>query len=309
MKQDITLAIDMGGSKYMIALISREGKMLFAERFVWSELSSEGVCRDIITASRALLAKAPEFKPSCIGATIPGLADPENGLWVEASFSGIRNLPIASILSSEFSLPAYIDNDGQACALAEHMFGTCRDVDDFIYMTVSNGIGGGIFLDGRLHYGSSGGAGEFGHCVVVEDGRQCKCGGHGCMEVHAAGPGIAQNYIELGGGPADDGVIADACLIAQRARAGEKAAIATFELEGYYLGKTIALACNMLNPRKVVIGGGVSLAFDLFYPRLRETAEARWYQSANRHTEIEPSPFGASGGLYGAAAVSFSRHF
>jgi len=303
----VSLAIDIGGSKCVVGLVNDQGAILAKRRFVWHTVNEKAMLADISHESMALLVDHPSLSPAFIGASIPGLADPEKGLWVEASFSGIRNLPIAAALSEAFHLPAYIDNDGQACALAEKLFGAGRDAEDFLYITVSNGIGGSIFASGRLYGGANGTAGEIGHCTVVEDGRLCKCGLNGCLEAHAAGPAIAMNYQELGGTPMPDGSMADAAEIARRATQGEETALQVYRLEGMYLGKVIATACNLLNPAKVILGGGVSLAFSLFEDSLWETVYKHLYRTANPNLKILPTPLGYDGGLLGAAAVGFTR--
>ncbi len=303
----VSLAIDIGGSKCVVGLVDDQGIIIDKRRFVWQTLNEQAMLADILREGKALLHDHPILSPSFIGASIPGLTDPEKGLWVEASFSGIRDLPIAKTLTEAFGLPAYIDNDGQACALAERLFGAGRDAQDFLYITVSNGIGGSIFANGRLYGGVNGTAGEFGHCTVVENGRPCKCGLTGCLEAHAAGPAIARNYQELGGALMPDGKVADAAEIARRAREGEEIAIQVFRMEGMYLGKIIATACNLLNPAKVILGGGVSLAFSLFEASLWETVNKHLYRTANPGLQILPTPLGYDGGLLGAAAVGFMR--
>lgn len=303
----VSLAIDIGGSKCVVGLVDDQGAILAKRRFVWHTLNEKSMLADIFREGIALLEEHPSLSPAFIGASIPGLADPGKGLWVEASFSGIRNLPIAAALSETFLLPAYIDNDGQACALAERLFGAGRDAEDFLYITVSNGIGGSIFTSGKLYNGVNGTAGEFGHCTVVEDGRPCKCGLKGCLEAHAAGPAIARNYQELGGALMPDGKMADAAEIARRATLGEENALQVYAMEGLYLGKVIATACNMLNPAKVILGGGVSLAFPLFEASLLETVYKHLYRAANPDLKILPTPLGYDGGLLGAAAVGFMR--
>ncbi len=303
----IALAIDMGGSKYMVGLVDRQGHILAKRREVWTNLTADGVAEDVVKAAHSLLNAHPDISPQVIGATIPGLADPWKGLWMEASFSGIRNLPIAKNLETAFGLPAYVDNDGQACALAEKMFGACQNTTDFLYLTVSNGIGGSIWVHDRLVYGGDFTAGEFGHCTVVEDGRPCKCGKKGCLEMYAAGPGLSQTYAELGGAPLPDGRPADGVEIARRAREGEQIALHVFELEGTYLGRIIAMSCNLLNPRKVILGGGLSLAFSLYETSLKDTLKKHMYLAANPSLVVQPTTLGYDGGLLGAAAVSFSR--
>lgn len=300
------LTLDVGGSKYIFAVLSRDGEILARRNGVWKELSQQGVLDEILTVCGEML-ETTGLKPVACGITIPGLADPEKGLWVEAQFSGIRDFAICDEVEKAFGIPAYCDNDGQAYALAEMVFGSCQGVKDFLFVNVSNGIGGGIVAGGRLIGGKSNFAGEFGHCNVVENGRQCTCGQKGCVETYAAAAGIARNYAELGGAPDENGQLAQCKLIAQRARAGEKAALDTFELEGRYLGRVIATAVNLLNPEKIVIGGGVSLAFDLFKDSLVRTIKEQIYEYANPDFEICATPLGYEAGLYSAAAIAITQ--
>jgi glucokinase len=292
----------------MVGLVKSTGEILCIERYLWTTLSAEAVIRDIKGAIYSLLAAHPTFPPTVMGATIPGLADPQKGIWVEARFSGIRGLPFASIMEAEFGLPVKIDNDGNACATAEKLFGCCKGVDNFIWMTVSNGIGGSVFINGSLYLGSCGNAGEIGH-VVVEEGlnaRPCKCGLCGCAEMHASGLGLARNYLSLGGQLEISGEPPTAKSISTLARAGNKIAVRTYDLEGLYLGRAIGAAVNLLNPQKVIIGGGVSLGFDLFWPSLEKTLQTHVYKNANPDLIVEPSALGYNAALLGAAALCFT---
>lgn len=299
------LAFDVGGSKYIVGLIERTGRIIAEKRGVWRALTREAILEDILGAARALL-RETGCSPCACGITIPGLADPERGMWVSASFSGIRDFPICAEVERALGIPVYCDNDGQAYALAEMRFGSCRDVKDFVYLNVSNGIGSAVVAGGRLVCGADGTAGELGHCVVVEGGRSCKCGLNGCLEMHAAGPGIARNYDEMGGN-APGAPRAEAKEIAERARAGEETALRVFELEGELIARVLGVAINLLNPAKVVIGGGVSLAFDLFAPSLKRELQARVYRDANPHCEVIATPLGYLAGLYSAAAIAALR--
>ena len=299
--RDLILCIDIGGSKLMTGLVDMDGNMLVSERSEWHKLTARSVMDTITDSAHALLRRFDGVQPAAIGITIPGLADPKRGYWVESSFSGIRDLDIAPRLQQAFGAPAYLDNDGQACALAERVFGVCRDVQDFLYMTVSNGVGGAVFMNDGIYYGAFGNAGEIGHCVVEErTGRPCKCGSSGCLEMHASGRAIPLNYFDLGGGQEGD----SAAAIATLARTGNRLALSTFAMEGYYLGKAIAAACNLLNPAKVVIGGGVSLSFDLFEKSMLDTIDRYVYRNANSGLTVLPTAFGSAGGIMGAAAVA-----
>ena len=301
------LAMDVGGSKYVVAIVNDEGQILNRRRGVWHALTASTILDQLLEVARSLLDEAAEVPVAC-GITIPGLADPKRGVWVEASFSGIRNFAICEAVQTALGIPTWCENDGQAYAMAEMTFGCCQGVRDFLFVNVSNGIGGSIVSDGKLLSGSRGFAGEFGHCNAVPSGRPCKCGQKGCLEMHAAGPGIARTYEEMGGAPDATGSGVDCKVIAERARAGDRIAQAAFDEAGCCLGRVLATAVNLLNPSRIVIGGGVSLAYDLFAPTLRHTLRKQIYAGANPTVEILPTPLGYDAGLYSAAAIARMNH-
>lgn len=294
------LSLDLGGSKFIVGIVNEQGEVLAKERFLWKELTREAVMESILDAVRTF---RNTHKEECraIGVTIPGLADPEKGIWIEASFSMIRNLPIAEILTKEFGLPAYVDNDVNACAIAEKRFGCCKDVRDFAWITVSNGIGGALYLNDDIYYGAFGNAGEIGHLTVVEDGRACNCGSKGCLEMHAAGPAILKNYEEM------TGETKTAAELSEMARQGDKKALAVFAMEGRYLGTAVAALANLINPKKVVFGGGVMESFDLIESSMYEAYKENVYYYANEGLEIEHTELGYYAALLGAAAVAYRK--
>lgn len=148
------LCFDIGGSKYNVGLVRGDGTVLARQKSLWAGHTAQAMLRELFCAGHAVLNRCPGLKPCAAGATIPGLADAASGMWIEASFSGIQNLPIARLLEQEFGLPTAIENDARACALAEpDVRGPEKPVDDFFYVTVSNGIGGALFLNGALYTG------------------------------------------------------------------------------------------------------------------------------------------------------------
>ena len=295
------LAFDLGGSKLVTGLVSREGTVLWKRRVEWSPKSASDVVQALRAEGRRALLENPHIRPEVIGANIPGLADPANGEWLSASFSGICDVPVAQALSKAFGLPARADNDGQTCAMAERAFGAGRGVDDFLYLTVSNGVGGGIYSRGRLVRGAFSGACEIGHVTVVEGGRECGCGKRGCLEMYAAGPGLSRTYRERTGREADGE------LLARLARDGDADALFAWRQAGECLGRAIAMAVNVLNPRRVILGGGLSLAFDLFSPSLHKALQANVFAPPNKYLHVLPTPLGYDGALLGAAALAFSN--
>lgn len=310
MERHCIIAIDIGGSKIAWGLSDYEGNLTHKGKRIWDKYDRDYVVSVIEDIVQMLCGEAEKkgWIPDAIGMTIPGFADPAKGIWVSAEFMGIYQMPIAQILKERFHIPVYIENDTNACCLAEKLFGACKEVNDFLYMTVSNGVGGAFFFDGKLYYGSHGVAGEYGMCIVKEGGRSLENRAYaGCLEMYASGRGIRQNYIDSGGLPMENGEYPDGQIIAERARKGDAPAKKAFDLEGYYLGKVIASACNLLDPEKVIIGGGLSLAFDCYKDALVRTLKEQHYKGEDytKLFSVEPTRLGYHGGLY--AAVSLAK--
>ena len=302
MRGKYALAFDIGGSKLVTGIIDGNGKVLAAVHTEWHELTERSVIQEALRSGRDILS---EFRDNidCVGAAIPGLADPEKGVWIEACFSGINDVPVADILSEEFSVPVHIDNDVNLCAVAEAYCGACKETNDFIWLQVSNGCGGALFIDGELCRGPFAGAGELGHIVVEENGHECKCGSRGCLEAHAAGPAIVRRYKESGGGAPVSG----AGDVAGLATDGDPIAIQVFADTGRYLGKAVAAAVNTVNPGKVVIGGGVAQSYDLFEDTLLETVDRRIYKKANPELKIQKTEIGYYAPLIGAGVAALGK--
>lgn len=289
------LAIDIGGSKIAAGIIDADdnGKILYAEK---EQLPAGTTAVSLLAAVKNKGDKISEkYSFDKIGVTIPGLADAKNGIWVYAPFSGINNFPIAEKINAMYGKRVYIENDVNACAVGEKRFGCCKYTDDFIWITVSNGIGGSIFTNGRLYTGHSGNAGEIGHIKVRDDNEfKCGCGGYGCVEAIAAGPGIKKRY----------GGTLTAEQVAAEARKGNAAAIDVMYGTGYYIGKALSSAINMLNPETVVFGGGVSQSFDLIEPGIKDALSRYMFKAANKNLRLAQTALAYNAALIGAAAIT-----
>ena len=297
------LAIDIGGSQLRTAVAAVFGSSIeFAPasgHLLPPDCSTEQL---LAMLEESIAIAAPNGDYERIGVTIPGLAAPETGMWVYACFSGIRNVPIAAILSEKYGgKPVFIDNDVNACALAERRFGICTEIKDFLWITVSNGIGGGLILKGEIYRGHFGNAGEIGHFNVVEqNGFRCGCGNFGCLEAEAAGPGIARRYAEL----THETPGISAKQISERARSGDEKARSVFDITGRLIGKAASYAVNLLNLEKVVIGGGVSRSFDLLLPSMEASFREKIFGDANPNAVFGQTGLGLDAGLAGAAALA-----
>ena len=184
------IGIDIGGTKVAVGIVGQDGTILATDRGPMIKDSHETILESICTVVERLLAQGHE-RPSAIGIAVPGTVDRDQGVAVSAVNVGWKNLPLVALLQDRYGLPGVIANDANAGAWGEYAFGTGRDRQHLVYITVGTGIGGGIIEDGRLVRGS-GAAGEIGHILVNPGGPLCNCGVHGCLESLAAGPGIAR---------------------------------------------------------------------------------------------------------------------
>jgi len=298
------LAIDIGGSQFRTAVAMVSGSALkFApasQRLLAPDCTKEAL---FTMLEESIAESAPDGDYERIGVTIPGLADPATGMWIYACFSGIRDVPIGNILSEKYgNKPVFIDNDVNACAMAERRFGVCQETKNFLWITVSNGVGGGLVLNGEIYRGHFGNAGEIGHFNVVEEGGfRCGCGNYGCLEAEAAGPGIASRYAQRLAKETPD---VSARQIAGLARSGDETARMVFDFTGRLIGKAASYAVNLLNLEKVVIGGGVSNAFDLLLPSMEASFREKVFRDANPNVVFEQTGLGLDAGLAGAAALA-----
>lgn len=294
------LALDIGGSKLMSALVSISQDRVEIERTARRSLAEHGTTGELLDLIDDTVKELDCSDFDRIGAAIPGLTDPESGTWIYAPFSGIRDFPIGRILSSRYGgVPVAVDNDVNACALAEKMYGKCRDVDHFLWMTVSNGIGGGLILDGIPYRGHFGNAAEIGHFGIA-DAFPCGCGNVGCLEAEAAGPGIVRRYRKLKG----DDVPVSARDVVEKARAGDMIAREVVETTGSLIGKALSYVVNLLNLQMIVLGGGVMESFEEFYPSMQKTFQAHLFRGANPSVRIEKSALGYNAALVGAASLT-----
>lgn len=294
MVQKNALAIDIGGSKILAGLVDETGHVL--QRVAMAlpkELDAAWLIEKICELTEELKGA------HCCGVTIPGLADPKEGMWLYAPFSGIRNVPVAHILSQRLGLPVYVDNDVNVCAIGEKVYGSCRDTDNFLWITISNGIGGGLVLGGEVYRGKYNCAGEIGHFVVEEDSPwKCGCGTYGCLEAVASGASISAIYRAV------TGEEKSAKEIAAFAKAGDATAASIYEKAARSLGKAIACSVNLLNLEKVVLGGGISQDFELLYPAMQSEVQRYLFKAANPNLIIEKTSLGYEAALIGCAAMA-----
>ncbi len=301
------IGVDIGGTKISLVLGTETGKILARREIAtWTGAKTKACVKELVMNLRALIlhSSIPPQKILGIGVGCPGAVNSSKGTLPRSpNLPGWAGLSLKDIFEKATGLPVCLANDANAAALGESFFGTGKNSKNFIYITVSTGIGGGIVINRELYEGSGFVAGEIGHSSIVPEGKKCACGKLGCLEAYASGTAIAGYYRE---GKKKKGLGAKEVGLA--ARAGDKLAIESYRKAGYYLGIGIANLLNILNPEKVVIGGGVlKSAHKIFWATLMKSVKQHAWPEAFRTVRIVRSQLKGYVGDLGALALVFKH--
>lgn len=308
------IGIDVGGTNVKIALVDENGSIIYSNSVpTRAEMGFEYTVNNIKQAIRDLIAETKAAKIESVGFDFPGQIDYKNGVVrLAPNIPGWVNVPIAKIIEDEFKIPTKIDNDVHCAALGELNFGAGKGCENFICMTVGTGIGSGIVINGKLVRGASNAAGELGHIKLqMNGGPLCGCGDYGCLEAFASGPSIvkmASEYIMSGKSTkfrelASGGEITP-YIVCEAAKQGDPVAKRIFTIMGEYIGFGLTSVVNLLNPEKIIIGGGVADAGELLLEPIRETIKKRAMVVAGSAVQVVPAQLGNSAGVIGASMLS-----
>lgn len=309
----LLLALDFGGTKLSAALIV-SGSPRWQDRrrtFTTAEVTAEDDRRIMWQMARDLLQGR---SPAAIGVSFGGPVDYHRGLVrLSHHVPGWEEIPLGRLLQETFDAPVSVDNDANVAALGEQRFGAGSGFQHLLYVTVSTGVGGGWILNGRPWRGAQGLAGEIGHTVVDPRGPRCLCGKRGCVERLASGPYMVQDARQrlreqphqgavlrrLSGG---DLQAIDGALLSEAAAAGDVLAQEILDRGAWALGVGIGNAVNLVNPQRVVLGGGVTKAGSRWWRRVREAVNAVILPEFE--VQIVPAELGDDAPLWGAVALA-----
>lgn len=281
----MNVGVDIGGTRTRVGCVDG-GRIVVRRAF-----PTLGIA-EVKDAIRACLAEAGWDAPQAIGVGAPSPMDMKAG-----KILGCPNLPhwqgveVGRELKEAFGCPVYLANDATSAAVAELAFG--HRAKNFVYITWSTGIGGGIVAGGSVVWGTSGQAGEVGHMVLQPDGPQCRCGKRGCLEAVASGVGIARAARE------QFGQELTALEVVRRARAGDEKALELVDGACRAMGQAIAILWEVLEPELFVLGGGLTGSWDFLKPRVTRVVQ----DLARGKVNIVLTELGDDVGLLGAAAL------
>ena len=313
----VVLALDVGGTKLAAGVVRGDGQVLsYLVKPSHAEEGPDGMIPRHLELGRAAVEAAGVAWPeiAAVGIACGGPLDPVRGvIQSPPNLPGWDETPLADLVSDALGLPAAVENDATAGALAEWWYGAGRSagVDDLVYLTISTGIGGGLVLDGRLYRGVAGNAGELGHLTVDYLGRECGCGRRGCLEAYASGTSIAARAREALAAGASSSLAARRGLtakdVAEAAAAGDPLAVKIWDETTAILGSAVANILDVFNPALVVLGGGVTRAGGQLLHPVRAAALRQAMAPAARTADVVLAELGERLAVVSAAVVAFAR--
>lgn len=302
------LALDFGGTKHAAGLAEAGARQWLDRRTTPAPPESDGPTdRSVMFGLADELLKTNPGKLAAIGVSFGGPVDWKSGrVILSHHVSGWEDTPLVDMLRERYGAPAAMDNDANAAALGEWRYGAGRGCDSLLYITVSTGIGGGWVLGGRVYRGADSMAGEVGHLAVDPEGPECVCGKRGCVEAMGCGTAIGREMtsrMQSGSASRVQPALTGE-MVNRAAESGDRVAIEVMERAARALGMGIGYAITLMNPQKVIIGGGVAGTGEVYWRTLRATA-AR-YALPQMRVEIVRAGLGGDSPLWGAAALAES---
>lgn len=311
------LGIDLGGTSAKMAIITTEGQIEGQWR-ISTDTSNNGenIIKDIIASIKENF-KKHQIKQDdllAIGMGAPGVVD-----FQEGTVTGAFNLnwkhteEVKKQITEAFDLPFFIDNDANVAALGEKWLGAGNDDDNIVFLTLGTGVGGGIIANGKLIHGVAGSGGEVGHITVEPDGFQCTCGKKGCLETVASATGIANlivHFAKKETAPSrmktilEEGKEVSAERVFDLAKEGDVFAVKIVDEFAYYLGLACSHLGNILNPKYIVIGGGISNTGEFLLEKVRQNFVQFSFPNVKETTTIKVAELGSDAGVLGAVYLA-----
>lgn len=297
------IALDVGGTGMKAALVADDGTLLHeARRATGRERGPDAVVETIQDFAAELLDTGRERfgrSASAAGVAVPGIVDAENGIAVYAANLGWRDVPMRALLGGRLGgIPVALGHDVRTGGLAEGRIGAGRGADRFLFVPLGTGIAGAIGIAGRIEAGAHGYAGEIGHIVVRPGGPACGCGQRGCLETLASAAAVSRAWAAASGDPE-----ADAADCAEAVVSGDTRAQEVWLAAVGALADGLVTAITLLDPRTLIIGGGLAEAGETLFTPLRTAVEER--VTFQRLPHIVPAALGDTAGCLGAGLLAW----
>jgi glucokinase len=311
------IGVDVGGTKVAAGLVDSIGKIAYQTRIPMVATDAAAGLAAVTSAIDSVSAAAKadqESQPvSGIGICAPGPLNPRTGVVINPpNLPGWRNFPLAELVAKSYRLPVRVDNDGNAAALAEALWGAGRGYRNIFCATIGTGIGTGIVFDGRIYHGRTGAAAEGGHMTIDYRGPRCGCGKLGCIEALASGPAIARrasekvaagrssSILELAGGRLDH-ITSE--LVGRAYLAGDLLAKEVLQETAMFLTVWLGNILDLLEPDVMIIGGGAASMLQPFFGEIHDRLPSWCVNSRCQEVPLVTAHYGADAGIAGGAAL------
>ncbi|CAL9472511.1 Glucokinase [Streptomyces sp. enrichment culture] len=297
------IALDVGGTGMKAALVGADGELLHqARRPTGRERGPDAVVEGILGFAAELRAhgiRAHGEPASAAGVAVPGIVDEAEGVAAYAANLGWRDVPLRALLSERLGgVPVALGHDVRTGGLAEGRIGAGRGADRFLFVPLGTGIAGAIGIDGKVEAGAHGFAGEIGHIVVRPGGAECPCGQRGCLERFASASAVSRAWAEASGDPD-----ADAADCAKAVASGDERAVRVWQEAVDALADGLVTALTLLDPRTLIIGGGLAEAGETLFTPLREAVRRR--VTFQKLPSLVPAALGDTAGCLGAGLLAW----
>lgn len=314
-----SIGIDLGGTKILAAIVdTKTGEIVFsAKKKTKKERGGEAIAKKTVSIVADLIeeSKIPIEKIESIGIGLAGQVDRANGVLIAAPNLDCFNVDFKNIMEKKYGKPTFVGNDVEVATIGELMFGSGVGYKNFVCVFVGTGVGSGIVIDGKIHTGYTGTAGEIGHITVAYGGRACGCGANGCLEAYASRSAIEHkikgaikkgqksvivDYIK------NDGIIRSKFL-KKAIDMKDELVLNCITEASEYLSSGLASVINFLNPELVILGGGLIGAINCFYDLTKTKTISKCLPTPSAKTQIKKAKLGDFSGVIGAALLKTYR--
>ncbi|PAV30760.1 transcriptional regulator [Virgibacillus profundi] len=314
------IGVSLSNSYIRIADMNLEGKILRKEIHQTNQLKGQEIIQFILEVVDRFLVQKQDIE-YCQGISIisPGIVNAEKGIISYNSKLNLYGVPLKELIEERTNLPAFLDNDANAFVLAENYFGLFSKYKDLLYITIGDGVGSGMMVNGSIYRGYLGSSGEVGHTTVVECGIKCSCGNRGCLENYVNWPAIYSKIVTAIVTRSRDTIIKEMVLgdlnrinpdiFVEAINEGDKLAQEIMEDTMNYLSIAITNTIHFFNPEVIILSGGIIKNNPLFLEGINKQVEAKVIPTLKEEVNIQGTSLGSEFEPLGAAAVILHGNF
>ncbi len=314
--KEVALGVDIGGTNTVFGCIDSEGNCLVTGSLPTQKHADiEDYLNEIFADVESAMNESTE-KMQIIGV---GIGAP-NASFYTGTIENAANLrwkgsiPLVSLVKKRIDVPVILTNDANAAAMGEKVFGAAKGMDNFMVITLGTGLGSGIVVNGDLLYGHDGFAGEVGHMIVRESGRECGCGRKGCLETYVSATGVKRTVYKLLARHMGDSELRDipfskltAKMVAEAAGRGDLVAKETFKYTAKILGEVLANVVAVTSPQAIFLFGGLTKAGDILFNPVAETLEEQLLGIYKGKIKLLASGINENAAVLGAASLIWNK--